>query len=126
VSLVISQRLIKTVCPKCSTIEPPSEEEVWLFESYLNRLGEEGIELPNEVVRANHEGCIHCKGGYNGQAPIFESLPMSREARNDALEMVVKREARHAEVARHRSLTLMHSAMEMVSTGRAELISILT
>ncbi|CAM3783123.1 ATPase, T2SS/T4P/T4SS family [Vreelandella rituensis] len=125
VSLVISQRLIKTVCPHCSERTPSTEEEQWLFDSYLARMGEKAT-LPETVVRANKDGCNECRNGYNGQLPICESLPMTRQARDDTMDMVVQRQAKHAEVARHRSLTLLDSVMTLLHEGRVELGSVLT
>lgn len=126
ISLIISQRLVKTVCQHCSTTEAPNEEEVAVFTSYLRRMEETGISLPKKVVRPNPDGCPHCYEGYDGQQPVNESLPMTRSAKDAAIEMVIQQQAKHGKVATHRTVTMLDSALEMVNSGRVELMSILT
>lgn len=125
ISLVISQRLVKTICPLCSYDDHISDTEKKVFENYLKRLGDK-CDMPQTVRRANLDGCPSCRSGFDGMQPINESLPMTREARNDALDMVVSQKANHQNLARHRSLTMLDSAMQLVNSGRVELMSILT
>lgn len=125
ISLVISQRLVKTVCPECSSEDNVSDEEIGTFESYLARVGDT-CEIPTVIRRANRHGCSECRQGYNGMVPINESLPMTRLARNEALDMIISQRSSHQSLAQHRSLTMLDSAMELVKAGRVELLSILT
>lgn len=125
ISQVISQRLVKTVCPSCSHDEAPTEEELSIFSSYLKRVGQD-TELPEKVRRANPSGCGKCREGYDGMVPINESLPMTREARSVALDMMLGKRSNHQDLAAHRSLTMLDSAMQLVNEGRVELLSILS
>jgi type II secretory ATPase GspE/PulE/Tfp pilus assembly ATPase PilB-like protein len=126
ISLIISQRLVKTVCPHCSSMASPSDEEVAVFNSYLERMEEADVVMPEKVPRPNLEGCEHCYEGYDGQRPINESLPMTRRARDAAIGMVIQQKAQHGQVAKFRTVTMLDSAIEMVNAGRVELMSILT
>lgn len=123
-SLIISQRLVKTVCPHCSSMGAIEPMEERIFKSYLKRVGEERA-LPEAIVRPKKGGCVHCRNGYNGMVPINESLPMTREAKNAAHAMIDNQIANHNSLAKHRSLTMIESAMGLVEKGQVELMSIL-
>lgn len=125
ISLVVSQRLVKTICPHCSKESEPSEEEIRVFASYLDRVGEKSA-IPESVRHGNPVGCRHCRDGYDGMVPINESLPMTRLARNEALEMVLSQRSNHQALAEHRTLTMLDSAMGLVRAGKVELLSILS
>ena len=87
---VISQRLVRRVCPRCRKPYTPSEEE-------QRDLGLEPN--PNEVFYKG-EGCPECfNSGYKGRIALFEMLPIDRKVRKliydqagrDAIEAELKR-----------------------------------
>jgi type II secretory ATPase GspE/PulE/Tfp pilus assembly ATPase PilB-like protein len=124
-SLVISQRLVKTVCPHCSSRVALEGEELDIFDSYLERMGQE-CKKPEFIIRANPSGCESCRQGYNGMVPINESLPMTRKARDITHKMLRGEINDHQTLASHRTLTMLDSAMDLVRKGQVELLSILT
>lgn len=135
ISLIVSQRLVRLVCPHCSKKMPVTERERTLFSNYLERVGERG-ELPPMIVHASAAGCKHCKNqGHIGIAPINEVLPFTREVKDAALRMLeggrfIKNAAGHEEhprevIARARSTTLLTSSLELLAEHKIELQEVL-
>ncbi len=71
---VVSQRLVRTICPKCrETYEMEAEE-----------LAHRGIDVgrTGRVTLHRGEGCNKCRGtGYYGRTAVFEVMPYSRGLR---------------------------------------------
>jgi general secretion pathway protein E len=72
VSLVIAQRLVRRLCPACSTTMPaPCDAAPWFERA--------GLAVPERLRRA--EGCGRCRGlGYRGRLALFESAASIDEA----------------------------------------------
>lgn len=67
INLVIAQRLVRRVCPHCSTEQVLKEEDI-------NRYGVQDVFHVGDVVRYG-KGCERCHdSGYLGRIPIFEWL----------------------------------------------------
>lgn len=122
-SLVISQRLIKEICPHCRTIEEPTIEEKQLFSQYTDRIGEKG-ELPSTIASANPAGCSHCDEGYIGLLPLNEVLPFGRAAKDAAISMVSGENSRER-LASLRTLTLLQSGLALLAAHQVDLDAIL-
>lgn len=69
---VISQRLIKLLCPKC--------KEKYLADDNKKRIM--GIENSEEVYLYQPMGCNHCINGYLGRTAIYEVLKINNQIRN--------------------------------------------
>jgi type IV pilus assembly protein PilB len=85
INLVVAQRLIRTLCPKCKTVDPDPDSV------QLKQLGfsEEQIENETFYVANEDSGCSQCSGtGYDGRRAIAEALQLSEEIR----EMIVEAE----------------------------------
>jgi type IV pilus assembly protein PilB len=77
--LVVSQRLIRTVCPQCKESFKPTQE-------LLDRAGITGAEAKN-IVFYRGTGCDYCrKSGYRGRVAIFEVLTFNRHLKELILE----------------------------------------
>ncbi|MBN1907161.1 MAG: type II/IV secretion system protein [Deltaproteobacteria bacterium] len=71
VTMVLAQRLIRFVCPKCSKITPIEAGERDIFIR-------NGIEPPDKLAR--HTGCDGCSNtGYVGRSGVYEILIVNRE-----------------------------------------------
>jgi type II secretory ATPase GspE/PulE/Tfp pilus assembly ATPase PilB-like protein len=123
ISLLISQRLVKEVCPHCCRIEAPTDDERRIFRQYLKMIGE-SAELPEKVAHANHEGCNRCYLGYVGVLPINEVLPFDRTTKDVAIELLEGKGGRDA-LAKKRTLTMTESALKLLAQHKVELESIL-
>lgn len=78
---IISQKLVKKLCPKCRGTRKTSTYEKKLIKKHL------GIEV-NEIYTAN--GCEHCNNGYLGRIAIHEVLTINEDIR-DAITSNIKR-----------------------------------
>ncbi len=74
---IISQRLVKRICPNCRTAYHPDVEEKRLL----------GIDTEDEVVFYRGSGCPHCfDTGYRGRIGVFEIVLMNQKARQCILD----------------------------------------
>nr|MCR4891648.1 GspE/PulE family protein [Lachnospiraceae bacterium] len=72
---VISQRLVRRICPHCRREYTPDEEE-------LEYLGLDNREDRGELKFYRGEGCPKCfNTGYRGRVGVFEILPISKQVR---------------------------------------------
>jgi type II secretory ATPase GspE/PulE/Tfp pilus assembly ATPase PilB-like protein len=75
--LVLAQRLVRVICPKCKEITPTAD---------LDKLRAEfGQLVPEHVYHG--KGCRNCMGtGYRGRTGVFEMMPVTEELRGMILE----------------------------------------
>lgn len=78
---IVSQRLVRRICPQCKEVYEPSMEE-------LERVG---IEPEEGLHFYRGKGCPHCfNTGYYGRIAVFEMLPINRHIRS----MISEKKAR--------------------------------
>ncbi len=104
---IVSQRLVRRLCPECAVLEDPSPSEKALFQK-------EGVTIP----KVKHpKGCPSCNfKGYAGRVGIFEVLPISKgmqkliaeNAPLDQLEQQAKSEG---------LITILDSGLDKVRQG---------
>lgn len=70
---IISQRLVKQLCPKCKEKRYTTEFEKTLLKKFLNKNIDE-LYYP--------KGCEECHNGYIGQIPIVEVVEITDEIKN--------------------------------------------
>ena len=113
VTCSVAQRLVRTVCPKCSEDYKPEGET-------LRRLG-----LPPDATYRRGRGCEHCaKTGYRGRMGIYEVLPITSEIRRLVLAGQHGAELK-ATVQRMGMPTLRHDACEKVLAGETTVDEVL-
>jgi len=91
---VISQRLVKQVCPHCHKIEKIRPHHI----DFLKRLEIKDENIPEEVVIANPNGCPLCGySGYVGRTLLDEVIPVNSEIKylvtNEAPEFEIRKKA---------------------------------
>ncbi len=75
--MVVAQRLVRVICPKCKEEMPNSDVEALRAEY--------GPLVPELVFRGR--GCQNCMGtGYRGRTGVFELMPISEELRTMILD----------------------------------------
>jgi len=106
IHLIISQRLVRKICPSCREDDPDGAE-------MLARIG---IPLgKNRVFRG--KGCIDCnQTGYLGRTAIFEILKMDREIKSATVENRREEELRQI-CAKKGMRSLRDAALEKVFSG---------
>jgi type IV pilus assembly protein PilB len=71
VTMVVAQRLLRKVCPKCVQYTPIEPREAEIFHRH-------GVEPPQQLAR--HTGCSSChNAGYAGRTGIYETLLVDRK-----------------------------------------------
>ena len=112
---IVSQRLVRRLCPECATLDEPTEAEKLMFNKYHIQT--------DHVKRA--KGCPSCNyKGFAGRVGIFEVLPITKEMQKliaanatiDELENQAKEE---------NLVTMMQSGLEKVKQGITTLEEVL-
>jgi len=106
---VISQRLMRLICPNCKTKYEPTEDE-------FVKIGIKGNEVKN-IDFYKGAGCDKCgHTGYKGRIGIFEILPITAKMRelinNDASEDILLKESLKSGMK-----YLVHDGFEKVKRG---------
>jgi type IV pilus assembly protein PilB len=86
ISLIVAQRLVKKICPKCKVeyTPPPGLREQLRLER-------------DDLVFYRGEGCVSCNGtGYSGRTGIFEMLEVDRDIRTMILRNAPTHEIQRA------------------------------
>lgn len=124
-SLIISQRLIKQLCPDCKTRRRIKPQEVERYVRYQISEGaidetrrEEVVDdLPEYVYEANPAGCDSCTGGAKGQIPVNEVLPIPRELK----DILLRGADDLSQLDRFRGCTLLDESLTLLKAGRVAL-----
>lgn len=84
-TMIVAQRLLRKICPHCSTMVPTRSEDKKAFVR-------NGLEPPVELPKAN--GCENCRqSGYRGRTGIYEVLEVDR-----AIEELIFNGALHSTI----------------------------
>ncbi len=95
INVVISQRLVRRLCPYCREEYIPAKVTVEGFKKMLAMISPKAeIEIPNKVESLwRSKGCAKCNGlGYKGRIGIFEVLGISDVIRKKIIEMATENE----------------------------------
>jgi type II secretory ATPase GspE/PulE/Tfp pilus assembly ATPase PilB-like protein len=105
--VVIAQRLVRVICPRCKAP---------MAESDLSRLREEFGELVPKVIYKG-KGCQHCHGlGYRGRTGIFELMPVTDEIRSLILGRVPSPDVRKM-ASKQGMMSLRRDGWRLVAEG---------
>ena len=105
---IISQRLVKRLCPKCRTSRPTTNFEKILFEKVLHQ------QVDNVYAP---QGCSECINGYTGRIALHEVLIITQEIRDAITNNVRKNELRHLVYDRSDVTSLLKDGLEKVVAG---------
>jgi len=103
---VVSQRLVKLLCPICKESYIASETQ----KKMLN------LDLNKEVILHKAVGCNSCNKGYKGRAAVHEIMPINEEIRRLIDSNVTTDEIREKAVANGMT-TLLESATDIAIKG---------
>ncbi len=79
--LVIAQRLVRTICPHCKTMQPLTDE----WTAKLKKIDLRPEQLEGQI--AFGQGCDECfHSGYSGRTAIYEFLPVDEILRTQIME----------------------------------------
>lgn len=109
-NLVVAQRLIRKICPKCKQKDKIAPSVLKGLESRLNL----------DLSRMNFykgAGCKACDGsGYKGRIGAFEFFAVNEEVKKLILEGIAERELKEVAV-KNGMFDLLHSSFEKVGNG---------
>jgi type IV pilus assembly protein PilB len=116
-NLVVAQRLVRKICPRCKVPYTPPPELI------------EELHLPHADPAAIKfhmgEGCVTCNGvGYSGRIGIYELLPVSREIRRLIIKNASTLEIQ-AQAEKEGMKTLRQSGIELVLRGDTSIEQVL-
>ena len=107
-----AQRLVRIVCPECTTRILLTVEQMRLLNIQLPK-GQENRTLPVRIG----EGCVECRGtGYRGRTGVFEVLPVTHGIRE---QIIAKADSvQISKIARHEGMmTLRQAALKKLAHG---------
>lgn len=84
VKMIVSERLIRKVCKKCSVLEKPTAKEIAEIKEGLQNLPK-NMDIPKKLAgikipRDNKDGCEDCNHtGYKGRKGLFETFLVDNE-----------------------------------------------
>lgn len=106
---IISQKLVKKLCPKCRSTRPTTSYEKKLFKKHL------GIEVNKVYIPV---GCEHCNNGFLGRLAIHEVLNINENIR-EAINSNIKRKELKKLVYNSKEdiTTMFQDGLEKVADG---------
>jgi type IV pilus assembly protein PilB len=105
---IISQRLVKKLCPKCRESRPTTPYEKLVFKKALG-LDIESIYHP--------VGCNECINGYRGRIALQEVLVINQDIRDAIVNNVRKEKLRDLVYKQSKVATLLEDGLEKVISG---------
>jgi general secretion pathway protein E len=111
--LVIAQRLVRLICPRCKIQRKPDEIEA-------KKLREAGIfdQLPDGMISAG-TGCDYCfQSGYVDRTAIYELLPIDDVMKEQVMDRASATVIKRAAVERGLLKTLRMDGLQKVVRGR--------
>lgn len=122
-SMILSQRLVRTLCPSCKRERKTSDEDRRIWKHYCETIGDK-VDLPETVHEA--VGCSEpdCDDGYAGMMPINEVLPFTRRAKTLGARLLNDPSARE-ELAALRTVKMAEEGVRLIREGLADVESVL-
>ena len=115
-SLIISQRLLKKLCPQCRV-----QEEGTLYLGKLKALGVDPKEINSykgKIFKRNPDGCNECNNiGNKGRIAIYEMMRISQNVKLGILENLNPIELKKIAIEKDNLLSLRYSALLKARQG---------
>lgn len=105
---IISQRLVKKLCPKCRKSRATTDYEKNLFKTILHK----DVEAIYEAV-----GCDECFNGYKGRSSVHEVLVLNEEIRDAITNNLRKDDLRNLVYKKAGTTTLLEDGLDKVIQG---------
>lgn len=114
---IVSQRLVRRVCPTCRVAYNPSEQELARFGLFANSESHITFYKSKRSLEANDQPCSTCKGlGYKGRVGVYEVLRV-----NESIATAISQEASTDQIRRlaleNGMTTLLGYGLDLVRNG---------
>src|SRR3989338_5015015 len=99
INLLMAQRLLRKLCPKCALKRNLSEEELQAFKKILANLPPRvgfKAELTNKTEVSDAKGCEECHNGYSGRIAVMELFEITDEVERLILKSPAEVELKEA------------------------------
>ncbi|MDO8574706.1 MAG: GspE/PulE family protein [bacterium] len=99
INLLMAQRLLRKLCPKCALKRNVNEEELQTFKKILANLPlrvEFKTELTNKTQISDAKGCGECHNGYSGRIAVMELFEITDEVERLILKSPAEVELKEA------------------------------
>lgn len=113
---IISQRLVKRLCPKCREARLATSYEKTLFKQVLDK-DVENVYVPH--------GCSECINGYRGRVAIHEVLEINQDIRDGITNNIRKSDLRELVYKKSDVTSLLEDGLEKVIAGLTSVDEIL-
>lgn len=113
---VISQRLVKRLCPKCRTSRPATPYEKNVFKQVLN------MDITDIYAPV---GCDECYQGYKGRVAVQEVLVINQAIRDAITSNIRKEDLRKLVYVKSDTITLLEDGLMKVMEGQSSFEEIL-
>ncbi len=115
--LVIAQRLVRKLCPKCQVAKPADKEKIaYLVESVVDPAEKEALikMIPAETKTA--PGCDYCNyTGFSGRTGVYEMFTINEELRGLILERAAASKIKIAAIKNGMRTMLLDGAAKVAS-----------
>ena len=116
-NLILAQRLVRRICPKCRTQEDLAPETLRELQLDPASIG--------QTAFFRGQGCYECNStGYRGRQGVYEVMPVSGRMRDLILDRASARAIKEAAI-QEGMLTLRMDALEKLKTGRTTAAEVL-
>ena len=116
VGAIISQRLVRNLCPVCRVAYKPDPEALRKMNLPPDRVAELYKQTGQVMVRDKPQPCVNCHTvGYRGRVGVFELMVLGEEAKG--LIGQGKLDKLRAHLRRHKMLWLQEAALHKVVDG---------
>ncbi len=114
---IVSQRLVRRVCPTCRVSYHPTEQELARFGLFANKESNITFFKSKRTIDSNQRPCATCKGlGYKGRIGVYEVLRV-----NEALAAAISVESNTEQIRRlaleNGMTTLLGYGLDLVRNG---------
>lgn len=114
INCMLAQRLLRRVCPQCSTPYTPTPDE-------YRRLGYTHGDLAGADLQIGR-GCTACRfTGYKGRVGIFELLSLNDDVKEAVLARKTVQEIRRVSIESSGLITLMEDGIAKAARGKVSL-----
>ena len=107
---IISQKLVKLLCPKCRKLRETTPYEKKVFKRALNK-------KVDSIYTASTEGCSDCNNGYHGRIALQEVLMINDDIRSALNEEKLEKEDLNKLVYSSDVITLLQDGLIKVLEG---------
>ena len=112
ISLVIGQRLLRRLCPKCQVPDPVSEESLKVLE-----VQKEDIKKCVGNLKKG-KGCRYCSNiGYKGRIAVYEMLQITDTVKRGLFKKMSAMDLKHTAIKSGELITLRQSGIQKMIEG---------